>query len=238
MATVHIIAEPTEKHGVWLVSLTRGPTRAESWIVWTKQKAEHLVRRLIRGAWKSSQIDAVEAAAYGTDGRLTWARRYEQAKAGKTVAIDRTEHVRKRHERSGFTRVDPRTGKKVKVSAATVRQALIPRAVYTIADVGTSGKQSRGAEKGPHTKEKPWITREGKLGRGFLTQLSSKDQKAVLDRCITKHKYRSCLGSILVLERSAPLREKYGARLEKLREYLKGKFGGPGSFGPRAKKRG
>ena len=100
--------------------------------------------------------------------------------------------------------------------------------------------ESRGLSRGRKTGKysikkgyKPWITREGKLGgKGYLSKSSSVQQR-LLDRCVKEYGYRSCLGSIMVLNRSRKLKKKYGAKLDKLKNYLKMKYGGVGSFGKR-----
>ncbi len=100
---------------------------------------------------------------------------------------------------------------------------------------------------GPYSAKKgykPWIRRRGKLGEGFLTTMSKKQREESLDRCVKAYGYRSCLGSILVLERAKRgprgtgegVGVKYAKELKSSRDYLKEKFGGVGSFGPREKK--
>jgi len=79
-------------------------------------------------------------------------------------------------------------------------------------------------------KNPSWIERTGKLGGpGFLNKTRTEQYK-ILDKCVREYGYRSCLGSIMVLERSSTLRQKYGYDLKKLREYLKSNYGGTGSF--------
>ena len=80
------------------------------------------------------------------------------------------------------------------------------------------------------TPARKWITHRGKLGGpGFLNKTKI-EQKRILDTCVQKHGYRSCLGSIMVLERNTTLKTKYGTRLKSLRKYLKDTYGGKGSF--------
>jgi hypothetical protein len=70
-----------------------------------------------------------------------------------------------------------------------------------------------------------WITRPGKLGGpGFLSK-SSKDQHRLLDKCVREYGYRSCLGSVMVLQRSRSINSKYGSKLNSLKNYLKRKYG-------------
>lgn len=97
--------------------------------------------------------------------------------------------------------------------------------------------------KGPPPKQK-WlagaITRPGKLGgAGFLSK-PVKTQKGILDRCERQYGYRSCLGSVMVLQRIPHTQAKWGKRLAQLKGYLVKKYGGPGSFsrGPVGLKKG
>lgn len=77
------------------------------------------------------------------------------------------------------------------------------------------------------------IKRPGKLGgKGFLTKPLA-TQKNILDRCERQYGYRSCLGSIMFLQRVPDTKARFGRRLGQLQGYLKRSFGGPGSFGPR-----
>ncbi len=85
---------------------------------------------------------------------------------------------------------------------------------------------------------KPWIRRRGKLGEGFLTTMNKAERQKSLDRCVSAYGYRSCLGSIMVLERAKKgprgkgegVGVKYASKLKSSREFLKEKYGGPGSF--------
>jgi hypothetical protein len=99
-------------------------------------------------------------------------------------------------------------------------------------------------ERGPYSARRgyqPWIRRRGKLGRGFLTTMTKAERRASLDQCVSEYGYRSCLGSIMVLERAktGPRGEgvgvgvKYATKLKDSRDYLRKTYGGPGSFGPR-----
>jgi len=110
--------------------------------------------------------------------------------------------------------------------------------------------RTRGVKtmRGPYDARRgyqPWITRRGKLGTGFLTSMSKADRRKSLDRCVAEYGYRSCLGSIMALERAKRgprgtgegVGVKYAKKLTESREYLKKKFGGVGSFGPQKKER-
>lgn len=75
-----------------------------------------------------------------------------------------------------------------------------------------------------------WIKRKGKLGgKGFLTK-PRVEQEELLSESVDKYGYRSTLGSIMVLERSTVLEEKYGRKLERLRNWLRETYGGEGSY--------
>jgi hypothetical protein len=92
------------------------------------------------------------------------------------------------------------------------------------------------ANRGPIPQEK-WlagaITRKGKLGgKGFLSK-PRETQKRILAKCQREYGYRSCLGSVMVLERIPETNRKYGRTLAALRKWLVKEYGGPGSFGPR-----
>ena len=94
--------------------------------------------------------------------------------------------------------------------------------------------------RGSLPRSKQWvsqaITRPGKLGgKGFVTKPVA-TQKQILDRCIKGYGYRSCLGSVMILER-LPANERHLTRLAGLRNYLVTRYGGPGRFGPRGPSR-
>lgn len=91
------------------------------------------------------------------------------------------------------------------------------------------GRTSPGAPFSRKKGYEPWITREGKLGgRGFLSRPFS-EQKAILDRCVPEWGYRSCLGSIMVLERNRAVQAAHGKVLKRLRDYLVETYGGAGA---------
>lgn len=106
--------------------------------------------------------------------------------------------------------------------------------------------RTRGSKTpGPYSVRRgyrAWINQRGKLGDGFLTTMTKKERHEALDRCVQAHNYRSCLGSIMVLERAhrGPRGQgqgvgiRYAQQLAESRKYLRTKYGGAGSFGPRA----
>jgi hypothetical protein len=110
--------------------------------------------------------------------------------------------------------------------------------------------RTRGVKtmRGPYDARKgyqPWITRRGKLGTGFLTSMSVSERHKSLDRCVREYGYRSCLGSIMALERARRgprgtgegVGVKYAKELAESHEYLKKKYGGVGSAGRKKKDR-
>lgn len=105
--------------------------------------------------------------------------------------------------------------------------------------------RTRGVKtmRGPYSAAKgytPWITQRGKLGTGFLTTMTKEKRRKALDRCVREHGYRSCLGSIMALERARSgtrgkgqgVGVKYAGKLREARDYLRDTYGGAGSFGP------
>lgn len=72
-----------------------------------------------------------------------------------------------------------------------------------------------------------WIdpAREGKLGEGFLTNMTFAEQKTALRRCVKKWGYRSCLGSVMVLNRNQEIREKYGNKIKRAKDWLMKEYG-------------
>lgn len=103
--------------------------------------------------------------------------------------------------------------------------------------------RTRGVKtmRGPYSAKKgykPWIQRRGKLGEGFLTTMTKKERRAALDRCVRAYGYRSCLGSIMALERAKRgprgvgegVGVKYAKKLKDSRDYLRETYGGPGSY--------
>jgi len=120
----------------------------------------------------------------------------------------------------------------------------VPATSYTIDDPGKPGRRSRGAKKGPFSRNKidpktgkpykPWIQREGKLGGPGYTEKTQKERRKILKACEKEYGYRSCLGSIMVLLRSSELDAKTRKTLTSDKKWLEKTYGGPGSFGPRS----
>ena len=78
-----------------------------------------------------------------------------------------------------------------------------------------------------------WIdpAREGKLGEGFLTDMTFAEQKTALRRCVKKWGYRSCLGSVMVLNRNKDMRKKYGKKINRAKDWLMKEYGRKGNPG-------
>jgi hypothetical protein len=127
------------------------------------------------------------------------------------------------YHRKAYTRADG-----TRVAATDV-----PPSEFCIEDRGAPGVVSRGAKSGPHKGEPAWITHEGKLGGPGYTSKTQKERRKILDRCVKRDGYRSCLGSVMVLLRSSEISADVRKKLEKDKAYLKKTYGGPGSFGPR-----
>jgi hypothetical protein len=87
-----------------------------------------------------------------------------------------------------------------------------------------SGKSRGRKTGGKYKEEKKWITKIGKLGgSGFLTKTSTEQHK-LLNNCVKKYGYRSCLGSLMVLNKNKIIKEKHGKKINSLVKYLKNKY--------------
>jgi hypothetical protein len=85
------------------------------------------------------------------------------------------------------------------------------------------GNKTKSAKFSRSKGYKPWIKRKGKLGgKGFLSKSPSEEHK-LLDKCVKKYGYRSCLGSVMVLSRSRAIQRSHGRKLNSLKNYLKKK---------------
>lgn len=123
----------------------------------------------------------------------------------------------------------------IRADGTKVKRTWVPPSTYKIVDRGSPGKTSRGAKGGKYAGKKKWITREGKLGGAGYMSKPAATRHALLNRCVREYGYRSCLGSLMVLNRSKAEHTKYGKIINADKNYLKNKFGGKGSFGPRKK---
>ena len=75
-----------------------------------------------------------------------------------------------------------------------------------------------------------WITRPGKLGgKGFLKKPSDTQHK-LLDRCVKKYGYLSCLRSVMVLNRNRKVKQKHGSKINKLKSWLMKKYSKSSKF--------
>ena len=82
-------------------------------------------------------------------------------------------------------------------------------------------------------RNKPMITREGKLGGPGYTKRTAKARHALLNKCVKGYGYRSCLGSLQVLLLNSEMGKTARKVILADKNWLKKKYGGPGSFGPR-----
>lgn len=137
------------------------------------------------------------------------------------VAIDRKGYTRKAY-------TDKR-GRKVKATK-------VPRSEFCAPDQGRPGKTSFGAESGPRKGTRPLITKERKLGGPGYAKKSAAERHRLLERCVQRDGYRSCLGRLQVMLLSTELKPATRKTLGADKEWLKKKHGGPGSFGPRRKR--
>lgn len=85
-------------------------------------------------------------------------------------------------------------------------------------------------------KSSSWIKRKDKLGGSGFISKSQNLQHKILDQCVAKYGYRSCLGSIMVLNRNRSIKSKHGDKITSLRNWLKNKYGGKGAFGSSPKR--
>jgi hypothetical protein len=159
---------------------------------------------------------------------------YEENPKGKRMAKKRTRKRnackkgeilidREGYTRKGYTRKD----------GTRVKSTKVPASSFCVDDPGRPGRRARGAEKGPYSDEAAWIEDTGSLGGPGYTKKAAKTRHQILDRCVKNEGYRSCLGKIMVLLRSSELKQTTRQKLTADKNYLKKKYGGPGSFGAR-----
>lgn len=122
---------------------------------------------------------------------------------------------KKGYKRKAYTRADG-----TYVKATTVKPSN-----YCAKDQGKKGRTSRGAKTGPYSKSKPWITREGKLGGAGYLKKSAAERHKILDRCYDEYGYRSCLSSIVVLNRNSVIANKYGSKIDADKNWFMNKYG-------------
>ena len=132
----------------------------------------------------------------------------------------------KRMKNPGGTKGNTMSGRKQNLSCAP-GQNLIKRKGYTtkdgtrvaktefcIEDQGTKGVRSRGAKQGPFKGEKPWITREGKLGGPGYTKKPAKERHKLLESCMREYGFASCRDSLQVLLRNSEIKPKTRKTIE------------------------
>lgn len=84
-------------------------------------------------------------------------------------------------------------------------------------------KKSRSRSASP-MREK-WITHEGKLGGHGYLHKSKAQRRKILDQCVKDWGYKSCLGSVLVLNRNKNIKALYGDIINEDKEYIMKKHG-------------
>jgi hypothetical protein len=141
---------------------------------------------------------------------------------------------------------------KVKRSGYTTRRGTrVPSTEFCIEDQGRPGRTSRGAKSGPYSKKKgykQWIHEDGSLGDGFLTHASFEDQKKAMRHALAEEKkqhpgdyegaYRAALGKVMVLNRSGKLRRKYGAEIDRVRDWFVKEYGAKSKHWPKRARNG
>lgn len=137
------------------------------------------------------------------------------------IRITRKAYTRKAYKRKDGTKVS---------------EARVPKKTYLIEDPGRPGRGTRGAEAGPYKGQKKWIRRTGKLGGAGYAEKGERTRREILDKAVKKYGYRSALGSVQVLLLPEGVSVQDKRVLGSDREYLKKKYGGSGSFGPRKKR--
>lgn len=86
-------------------------------------------------------------------------------------------------------------------------------------------KSSKSRSRSASPKRQKWISHEGKLGgHGYLTKTAAQRHK-ILDQCVKDWGYRSCLGSVLVLNRNRNIKSLYGDIIESDKNYVMRKHG-------------
>lgn len=140
-------------------------------------------------------------------------------KSNKKCPRGKISVTKKASKRKSYKRKDGTRVKASKVKGST----------FCVKDRGAPGK-------GP--KVIPPMKEGGLGGPGYLDKSSSARHK-ILDRCVKSDGYRTCLGRIQALSvlGKRTFSKADHSKLRGDREYLKRKYGGEGSFGPREKKR-
>lgn len=85
----------------------------------------------------------------------------------------------------------------------------------------------------PRKPRQPWIRREGKLGGPGYTAKPEAERHRLLARAVERFGYRSALGSLMALLRSHAIHHPAHATIQRDERWLRGAYGGSGSFGPR-----
>lgn len=84
--------------------------------------------------------------------------------------------------------------------------------------------------RGGYYDHPAWISasRKGKLGGPGYTHKSASERHRLLNACVRRYGYRSCLGSVQVLERNRAIKASHGPVLASDRLYLERAYGNRG----------
>lgn len=124
----------------------------------------------------------------------------------------------------------------------TKRGTFVKPTKFKIRDPGRPGVRSFGAKSATgkyahRRKMKPLITHEGTLGGPGYTKKATTTRHRLLSKCVKEFGYRSCLGKLQAVLLSTTLKPATRRVWTADKKWLKAKYGGPGSFGPRGKKK-
>lgn len=109
----------------------------------------------------------------------------------------------------------------------------VPKTTFCADDQGRPGVRSFGAKQGLRKGTKPLIQQKGKLGGAGYTKKSERARHQLLEQCVKRDGYRSCLGRLQVLMMSTAIKGKTRKTLDADKRWLMKKHGGSGSFGAR-----
>jgi hypothetical protein len=111
----------------------------------------------------------------------------------------------------------------IKKSGTRVKSAYVRK--HKAKGLKRSGRSRGIKSRGPFSASKgyrPWITKKGALGGpGFMSK-PRKVQYELLDRCVSNDGYKTCLGRVMVLNKSKSRKtRKYSTTIKVLTSYLK-----------------
>lgn len=118
-----------------------------------------------------------------------------------------------------------------------VGKTRVPASSFCIEDQGRPGVRSFGAKQGKRKGTKPLIQKEGKLGGPGYTKKPVATRHRLLAKCVKRDGYKSCLGRLQAVLLSSELKPATRRTWEADKAWLVKTYGGPGSVGPRRKRR-